>query len=233
MPLPYPNVPNLPGVPQVPRAPGVAPSSGPALASPAAQGTLWQSSQTAPLWGIFDANGNQVVAPDSVYNFSYSKNYDVPTFPVQSGSVTAPTGFADYNKVELPFETSVRMTKGGSEADRAAFLKQLDLVAASLSLYTIMTPEKSYPNATITQLQVSRRGADGAYFLAEVDVDFTQVMQTTAQYTSTGLPNTANAADPTAQPSTAQGNVNPQTIAPQTQQQAAGALAFEQSLAVN
>lgn len=226
----YPNVPNLPGVPQVPRQPGVAPSTGPTLGTPAAQGTLWQSAQTAPAWGIFDSSGNQVVTPDSVYDFSYSKPYDVPTFPIQSAS-NAPTGFATYNKVELPYENTVRMTKGGSESDRATFLYQVDVLAGSLALYTIATPEKRYLNANVTNVAVTRRGAGGAYFLAEVDVSFIQVMQTTAQYTTTGLPNTANAADPTAQPSVSQGNVNPQAVPAQTQQQAAGTIAFEQALA--
>ncbi len=230
MSLPYPNVPNLPGVPQVPRQPGVTPSSGPSISSSASQGALWQSSQSAPVWGIFDSAGNQVVTPDSVFDFSYSKTYDVPTFPVQTGSETAPTGFASYNKVELPFEISVRMTKGGTEADRTAFLNQIDAIAGTTNLYTIVTPEKSYQNVTITQPQVTRRGAGGAYFLAEVDVYFTQVLQTTGVYTTTGVPTTTNAADPTARPVTAQGNVNPQTPSSQAQAQAAGAVAFEQAL---
>ena len=218
MALPYPNVPQLPGVPQVPRQPGVTQSTGPSLGTPAAQGALWQSSQTAPTWGIFDSSGNQVVTPDSVYDFSYHKEYDIPNFPVQSGGPTTPTGFANYNKVELPFELSVRMTKGGTQSDRATFIQQVESIAGTIELYTILTPEKSYQNCNVTRVELTRRGASGAYFLAEMDVYFEQIIQTTATYTNTTLPNTANAADPTAQPTTALGTVNPQ--APTTQLQA-------------
>ena len=227
MALPFPNVPNLPGVPQVPRQPGVTPSSGPQLGTPAAQGALWQASQAAPAWGIFDSNGNQVVTPDSVYDFGYHKQYDTPTFPVQAQSDTVPTSFANYNKVELPFETSVRMTKGGTQSDRATFIQQIEAIAGTLNLYTIMTPEKAYQNCNVTRVELTRRGASGAYFIAEMDVYFIEVLQNTPQYSTTTGPNTANAADPTAQPATALGTVNPQLPSPQLQTIAVTALPLE------
>ena len=227
MALPFPNVPFLPGVPSVPRLFGITPISGPQLGTAAAQGALWQSSQSAPVWGIFDDNGNQVVVPDSVYDFSYHKDYDVPTFPVQAPSATAPSTFANYNKVEQPFELSVRMTKGGSQTDRATFIQQVESIAGTLNLYTIVTPEKSYLNCNVTHTELIRRGASGAYFLAEMVVHFIQVLQTTAQYTNTAVPNTSNAFDPTAQPGTALGSLNAQLPSPQLQTISVTALQFE------
>ena len=227
MALPYPNVPDLPGVPQVPRQPGVTPSDGPQASNAASQGSLWQASQETPKWGIFDGNGNQVVTPDSVYDFGYHKEWDISQFPVQAGGPTNPTGFANYNKVELPFEISVRMTKGGSESDRATFLQQVASIGGTTNLYTVLTPENSYQNCNVTRTEVTRRGASGAYFLAEVEVFFQQIIQTTPQYTNTQLPNTANAADATAQPSTAQGNVSPTPVTAAAQSAATGSLGFE------
>jgi hypothetical protein len=226
MSLQYPDVPNLPGVPQVNRQPGVTPSTGPVAGTAASQGALWQSSQAAPSWGIFDANGNQVVTPDSVYDFGYYKEWDVPTFPVQSGAPSNPTGFANYNKVELPFELSVRMTKGGTQTDRANFISQVEAISGTTTLYTIRTPEKSYQNCVVSRSELIRRGASGAYFLAEMDVYFTQVLQTTGQYSNT-VAQTANAADPTAKPATTQGNVSPQPASSQLQEIAVTAVKME------
>lgn len=207
MPLPFPNVPNLPGVPQVPRLPGVVLQAIPSIANASMQQALWQSSQATVRWGIFDSSGTQVVTPDSVYDFDYHKTYDVSRYPVQSGSVSNPTGFANYNKVELPFETSVRMTKGGSQSARAAFIQQIESIAGTTALYTILTLEKAYQNCNVTRVEYARRGASGAYFFAEMNVYFIQIIQTTPQYTNTALPNTANAADPTAQGAVNQGTV--------------------------
>ncbi|MGC8517904.1 MAG: hypothetical protein ACP5P4_05165 [Steroidobacteraceae bacterium] len=227
MALPYPNVPNLPGVPQVPRLPGVTPSTGPALGTPSANNSLFQASQSASVWGIFDSNGNQVVTPDSIYDFAYSKEYNLPTFPVQAGGPTIPTGFANYNKVELPFDNSVRMTKGGTQSDREAFIQQVEAIAGTTNLYTVVTPEKAYLNCNVTRVELVRRGASGAYFFADLTVSFKEVMQTTAQYTNTSVPNTANAADPTAQPSTSLGAISTTLPSPQLQTIALTAVPLE------
>lgn len=211
MPLPtipkslFPNVPNLPGVPQLNRANNVINTVlGIAQGISAIVGT----SSTAFKWGIYNSANALVVTPDNIINFDNRNEWDVSDYPVEQGS------FASYNKVIIPFENSVRLTKGGSLADRSNLLAQIDAIAGDTNLYTIVTPEKSYTNCNILRYEVTRRAQSGAYYLQEVDIYFRQILQVNAQY-STSTTSTANAKNPAALPTVNQGNIQPQSqVAP-------------------
>lgn len=197
----YPNVPQLPGVPQLVRSPLFPPSPAPTLGT-AQQDALGSGANQAPAWGILDSDLNPVLTPDSFLDFDQRADYRISNFPVQAG------GFASYNKVTLPQEVSVRMAFGQGVGDRAQFLATLDTLSKSLDLYTILTPERSYTNCNITRYEVTRRGKDGAFFLTEIDVYFIQIIQVTAQYSSTAA-NTQNAQQAVSQPPVNQGAVQP------------------------
>jgi hypothetical protein len=192
---PFPNVPQLPGVPQLARSLLFPTSISITLGTPATQGALWQASQAAPVWGIFDQDNNQVVTPDSVADFGWRQEFRVSNFPVQQGQ------FASYNRVLLPFESSIILTKGGTLSERQTFLQQIDAIAAAgnIQLYNIATPEKSYIDVTITRAELSRRGKDNAYYF-DVELFFVQVISVNAQYTTTGTTSTADAQEPSAVP---------------------------------
>ena len=204
MALPFPNVPNLPGVPPVPRLPGVAVSAGLTIASGAISALLGQSAQKQNLWGIFDSTMTPVLDPDSVLEFSHRKQRSVSDFPIVKGS------FASYNKIDLPFEIQVRISKGSRSADRKTLLNQLQALVESIDLYTIVTPEQKYENCNLEHYEVARTSAKDAYFLTQVDLTFIQIIQSTAQYTNTPV-NTSNAQSSAALPVTNQGTVQPQT----------------------
>lgn len=210
--IPFPNVPNLPGVPQVARAAnGALNAALPVLATAAAVGALWRALFVSPKWGIYkqvppvskDASGldtvtvtaklQPVITPDSILDFGYHNEYEISDYPLEEGS------FTNYNKVANPYEASVRMAKGGSESDRRAFLTQIDTVLASLDLFYILTPEKTYVNVNLYRQEMTRRGAGGAFYLSEVDLYFKEVRTSTPQYTNTST-GTQNAQDPSAQP---------------------------------
>lgn len=203
MSLPFPNVPKLPGVPQIPRLPGAI-YAAVSLASSNISSLLGNAPQIQNQWGVFNSKGSQVIKPDSVVDFGNTNSWDLPRYPIQDGA------FASFNKVIVPFEVMVRMTKGGEVTDRITFLQQIAAIAGDTNLYTVMTPEQSYANVNVTRYEYQRRGSAGAYFI-DVDVYFVQINQTSAQYTSTTL----NASDPTAQPATNQGAVQAQPVAPQ------------------
>jgi len=205
VPLPFPNVPNLPGVPQIPRSALFPPTPVPQL-DPTQSDALWQSASQGPVWGIFDSNNNQVVTPDNVMDFDYRQEYRIPNFPIQGGQL------ASYDKVTLPYETVVRMSKGGTQQDRTDFLNSIATVAASLDLYVIATPEKIYGNANVLRYELIRRGREGAFFL-EVDIFFVEIRGVTAQYSATAT-NTQNAQQPSALPTVNQGTVQPQPVTP-------------------
>lgn len=206
--IPFPNVPPLPGVPQIARSVNFPTTVGPVIGQAAALASLWSAITRKSVWGIFrnqnaiDQGGLfipgqttlvPVVVADSVRDFGYSNEWNVSDFPIQDG------GFASYNKVNNPFEIQLRLSKGGSQTERADFLQQIEDIAPSLELYEIITPEKTYSNCNVIRVEVSRRGEKGAYFLSEVDVFFREVRFVTPQYSDTAA-NTQDAQQPSALP---------------------------------
>ena len=146
----YPSIPSLPGVPPVVRDPLAAVA---AVAAPAIQSFLSLFAQT---WGVFDENGVQVLEPDSFLGIEFINAYNISSYPVEKGS------FANYNKVNNPFYATVKLAKGGTTEDRAAFLDALSEIAKSLDLYTIVTPEDTYSNVNLEQFDYYRETKDGA-----------------------------------------------------------------------
>ena len=155
------------------------------------------------------ANNGAVIQPDSIREFDMRAEWKVSNYPLQQGS------FASYNKVILPAEYSVRMVKGGGVLDRQTFINQIQTVAASYSLYTIITPEQTYANCSVTRYEIQRRNAADANFVI-ADVFFQQINQVNAQYsTSASTPSLPNASDPSATPNQSQGTTfTPTTATP-------------------
>jgi hypothetical protein len=205
MSLQFPNVPQLPGVPPVVRALGGYVTLATA-AFTAISHILSQASQVANIWGVFDADNNLVLAPDSIREFDVRAEWRVSNYPVQQGS------FATYDKVTMPAEYSVRMAKGGSVDERQAFQSQVEAVAASTNLFTIVTPEESYSNVNVTRYEISRKEAAGAFFLV-IDLFFIQIIEVAAQYSTTAnTPDLSNAKDASAIPNAPQGTVQAQPV---------------------
>jgi hypothetical protein len=208
----FPSVPNLAGVPQL-----VRPLGSIAAALPSIIGSLFKTgnpittltfaAKTAPVWGVFDVEGNQVLAPDSIIDFNYRSEFRVSDYPVQAGQ------FANYNKVTVPYEIPIRMVVGSTLDDRTQFVTDCEFVVASLDLYTVITPERTYVGVNPTRLEISRRETSGAFFI-DAEMYFRQIQQVTPQYSSTvtAAANTANAQNPGAQPVTSLGLVQPQPV---------------------
>lgn len=202
----YPDVPAFRGVPQLVRSPTAAQIQALAIATAAIRGRLWRSAATQPKWGIFKStNNDQPIVPDTIFAFDNRNEARVSDFPVQAGA------FASYNKVQVPYELTVRLTKAGSVDDRQRFLAAIEAAYKSLDLYYVLTPERTYIDVNIMRYEVTRRGANGAYFLTEVDVFFREIRQVAAQY-STSVAATRNAQEPSARPSVSQGVVQPQPV---------------------
>jgi hypothetical protein len=214
----FPSVPMLPGVPQLARPLGALTASLPSIigalvTAPAMPGVLFHAVKSAPVWGIFDSLGEQVIAPDSIMDFNYRAEYRVSDYPVQAGQ------FANYNKVTVPYEIPIRMVKGSDLTSRTQFETNCKFVAASLDLYTIITPESTYVGVNPTRLELMRRETSGAFFI-EAEMYFRQIQEVTPQYSSTvsAAANTSNAQNPAAQPVTGLGLVQPLPIPTATSQ---------------
>lgn len=180
---PYPNVPPAAGVPAMKRS-----LSDPAPTTPAPltqDGPGLAANQAAPVWGVFDSEGVAAIAPDTVVDFEFRKENPISTFPVEEGK------FESYNKVETPSAVRLTLAKGGTEAERAAFIVAMDFLAATTNLYTVVTPEASYLSMNVDHVDYGRKRDKGANLIT-ASLWFEQVRVTaTATYTQTKTPSGA------------------------------------------
>lgn len=194
---PYPSVPDLPGVPHLPRSPNFPVVVQSILGL--IEGQIWQILNSGPIWGIVNANGQRVLDPDSIMAFAYRNESKIASFPVQDGA------FASYNKVASPFETVVRVTKGGNVNDRQVFLDTLDMLSRTTDLYSVITPEVVYLNVNIAGYDYQRTAANGAYMII-ADIRLVEIRRVAPQYTTVSQ-QTVNAQQPSAVPPQSQGRV--------------------------
>lgn len=170
----YPDVPNVAGTPPLFRNPDAPPQPDPTLAM--SDGSDLPSTPVAPVWGIFDANGDKIAIADNIPGFDYHGSSRTSDYPQEQGA------FASYNKVQRPYEARVRMTKGGSLMDRQDFLEAIETVKQSTDLYTIVTPERTYQNANVEEYSLHREAHNGATLLT-VELMLLEIRQTgTAQF---------------------------------------------------
>jgi hypothetical protein len=130
-------------------------------------------------WGIF-ANGQAAILFDAVVSVEIKKDYSISNYPQENGA------FQSYNKVQMPFDARLRITKGGTQSEKTTFLTALDKIVAGLDLYDVTTPEYSYHNANIVHYDYRRNAENGAGLLT-VDIWLIEVRNTaTISYTTTG-----------------------------------------------
>ena len=112
------------------------------------------SNNTAPQWGIFDQNNNPVLVADSVFGVEYAHDWQISDYPQEQGA------FASYNKVQVPWVAKVQYLIGDPIL-RAAFLKQAEVVCASLNLVSVITPDIPYMSANPIHAGYKRTGQNG------------------------------------------------------------------------
>jgi hypothetical protein len=120
-----------------------------------------------PQWGIF-LDGERALDADSVAALDYKRSSNVSDYPIEGGQ------FETYNKVATPFNVRVRLTKGGSDTDRADFLSRLEEMAASLDLYDVVTSTAVYRNVNINHFDYRQTATHGVGLLT-VDLGLVEV----------------------------------------------------------
>lgn len=136
-------------------------------------------------WGVFQ-NGKAIALADAVTSFEYMQDTRVSNFPQEDGA------FQSYNKVGTPYESRVRLVKGGTEAQRKAFLDAIEKATSSTDTYDVVTPEKTYRNATLQKHSYRRTASAGATLVA-VDLTLVQIRSTVApRYTNAKTPSGAD-----------------------------------------
>lgn len=184
---PFPDVPVAPGVPAVPRGPGNT------VTNPVAAATGDTTSVTVTTfqdkWAIYDTGGKAVLASDSFVQFHYGKDADTPTYPLEDGSL------AQYNKVQLPYTGTVRVSRTGTSAQRRQFCVACDDLVDSLDSFSVVTPDKSYTNVTFLHVEYDRSAEQGAGMIM-AELHFRQVRGVTSTvFSNTVAPSGADKAD--------------------------------------
>ena len=166
MSIKFPAVPKALGVPDVLRNPAVRVPTVVLLAKDGVAALIGSSSQ----WGIYK-DGKAVLAFDSFVAMDFRAESHISDYPIERGN------FESYNKVALPNEYRLTISKAGSDSDRSQFLSSLALIAKSLDLYSIATPDAAYAGTNITRYDF-RRAAQNGVSLLVVDLNFQEIRQT-------------------------------------------------------
>lgn len=110
-------------------------------------------------WAVLDPSGNLFADYDSVLVFTYQNTARVSDYPIEEGQ------FASYNKTDDPYDVTVTLTCGGSDARRAAFQASCENARKSLLGYTVITPETTFENVNFVGIRTSRTSQEGATLL--------------------------------------------------------------------
>ena len=106
-------------------------------------------------WGIFQ-DGEMVLNPDNIISVAYKQDWTMADFNIEEG------GFDTYDKVDTPFTNRVRVSSGGSQANRQALLDEIDAIAGNLELYDVVTPERVWSNVNFQGYELVRTSSNGA-----------------------------------------------------------------------
>lgn len=124
---------------------------------------------SVPQWGIFLDNVS-VVKADTVTSFEYKQDWSLLDYPVEQG------GFETYNKVKLPFEVMIELTKGGTEAELATFLSSISAIAGDFNIYSVVAGgAATYPSVNISHYDYRRTALNGVSMI-KVSVKCTQII---------------------------------------------------------
>lgn len=175
----FPDVPKVPGVPAVAR--GVL-NPGTATEPKLTQDSITVTAAAKNQWGIYTKAGAIAVEPDSIAAIGYDAEYRVADYPIEEG------GFETYDKVALPFQNRVVMTKGGTLEQRRAFLRSIDEIRSDLELYNVVTPEWTFLDVNVVRVGIDRSRENGAGLIT-VELQLQEIRQSvTASFSQTRDP---------------------------------------------
>lgn len=129
------------------------------------------SASISQQWGLYTQGGEPAVTADNIIALDVAIEAQISNYPVENG------GFGSYNKVQVPREVRLAMSRGGTLAQRTAFLTSVQALWASTTLVNLVTPEFVYLDCNVTGV---RRAAanDHGLGLMTLDVSLKQVRQT-------------------------------------------------------
>ncbi len=171
----YPDVPQLPGVPPVFRGPNgetIPEGTGdPIVVTGRLTSDAPEAQTRTATWGLYKADGTLALAVDSVISAEPMREFRLSDYITEKG------GFETYNKVALPGEVRVTVTKGGDDSEREAFLNDLDKLIETIDLYSFVMPDGTLRDRSVIHYDYRRTREQGATLLT-VELMLTEVRQT-------------------------------------------------------
>lgn len=181
--IPFPDVPSSPGVPAVFREVTI-----PSIAELARFGSeaLTDLIFGPPRWGLYGADGQQMLVFETFLSIAFNQGGQISSYPSEQG------GFSSFNKVDAPFEATIKLAHGGDPASRNVMLSVLERIVGSTDLYSVVTPEIVYPSANLVKYSYTRADKNGSSLLV-VDLTLLEVRQTAVPLSpATQAPSGAN-----------------------------------------
>ncbi|WP_088158533.1 hypothetical protein [Achromobacter xylosoxidans] len=166
--IPFPDVPSSLGVPAVFREatiPSISELAGFGLAE------LTDKIFGPPRWGLYGADGQQILVFETFLSIAFSEATQISSYPSEQG------GFSSFDKVDAPFEATIKLAHAGDPASRNVMLSVLERIVGSTELYTVVTPEIVYPSANLVKYSYTRADKNGSSLLV-VDLTLLEVRQT-------------------------------------------------------
>jgi hypothetical protein len=163
----FPDVPKTAGVPPVNRD---ARNPGDATTQALSDDTINVASHGKDAWGIYDSNNAKALTPDTIIAVGYQAEHRIADFPIEEG------GFESYNKVAMPFDTRVVMTKGGTYEERRTFAAAIEELRGDMKLYSVVTPERTYLSVNFSRVSIDRSREQGAGLIT-VELHLTEIRQ--------------------------------------------------------
>jgi len=204
----YPNVPDVDGVPSLFRRASAVVNTVSLLVADA---MFLSDAFGVRQWDLLDPAGESVFGPavDSVLGVSYRRSFNVPDYPVEGGQ------FANYNKVNTPYQVRLELTMTGETYEIESFLTVLESMAESLDLYTVQFPGGIIEDMNVTSVDYQRNETTGPQRISPI-IYLQQIrIAGDAAFTNSQAPSGA--------PTTNSGTVQPKE--PTTSQAAAGTIA--------
>lgn len=197
--IPYPDVPAYPGVPAILRTAPGQPSIAIALSNVSA---ALPTTAAAPVWGIFDSEGDALYTPTnsgtlSTFSLAFVRSMNISDFPIEANASGQGAAFASFNKVWQPANPIVTLALSGPDSDLTAFLAALDAACISTELYSVVTPDAAYVGYSIESYSYQRTAQRGATMLM-VEISLKQILQVQPSYSSSPInsPQSPSAASP-------------------------------------
>lgn len=151
-----------------------------------AAGAAWNYLFPGPTWGVYTAGTTtQAVTVSSVVALGLRKSSNVSDYKIETGS------FVSYNKVETPRGVQIRITREGTELERATLLNWLETNVKAPTLFDIVMPELRYSNMTLIDYAADRGATSGLGMLI-VDCTFQEIRELVPEYSRNNISGAEN-----------------------------------------